>query len=131
MPRRLTSNPPIGDLTEGVVDGIYRAYERKLLHAVKADPVPRHVAVIMDGNRRFAQELGIDPIHGHHKGKDKLEEMLGWCLELRIKILTVYAFSTENLSRPPEELEALMELFATNFRRAADDERVHRNRIRI
>lgn len=53
----------------------------------------------MDGNRRFAKEFGLQPTDGHIKGKDKLEEMMEWCLELGIKILTVYAFSTENLER--------------------------------
>ena len=63
--------------------------------------MPQHVAVIMDGNRRFAKEFGLTTTEGHIKGKDKLEELLDWCMELGIKVLTVYAFSTENLNRDP------------------------------
>ena len=85
----------------------------------------------MDGNRRFAKELGIDPTKGHLKGKDKLEEVTDWCLEVDVKILTVFAFSTENLKRKSEEIDWLMKLFADNFRRAGDDERAHKYGIKV
>ena len=71
--------------------------------------MPQHVAVIMDGNRRFAKEFGLTTAEGHIKGKDKLEEVLDWCMDLGIKILTVYAFSTENIHRDVEEVESLMD----------------------
>jgi tritrans,polycis-undecaprenyl-diphosphate synthase [geranylgeranyl-diphosphate specific] len=85
----------------------------------------------MDGNRRFAKEFGLQPTDGHIKGKDKLEEMMEWCLELGIKILTVYAFSTENLERDPEEVDSLMRLFENNFYKLGDDERIHKHKIRV
>jgi len=85
----------------------------------------------MDGNRRFAKEFGLQPTDGHIKGKDKLEEMMEWCLELGIKILTVYAFSTENLSRDPDEVNSLMKLFEDNFYKLGDDERIHKHKIRV
>ncbi|UCE74171.1 MAG: undecaprenyl diphosphate synthase family protein, partial [Methanomassiliicoccales archaeon] len=85
----------------------------------------------MDGNRRFARELGIEPTEGHLRGKDKLEEVTDWCLEVGVKILTVFAFSTENLKRKNEEIDKLMSLFAENFRRAGDDERAHKYGIRV
>ncbi len=93
--------------------------------------IPKHIAVIMDGNRRFARQLGLDETEGHLKGKDKLEDILEWCLELGIEVLTVYAFSTENVNRDTEQVEKLMELFQDNFRKAADDPRVHENHVRI
>jgi undecaprenyl pyrophosphate synthase len=68
---------------------VYRVYERRLAKAVKAEKVPAHVAIIMDGNRRFAEELGMDRGKGHQEGRNKLEELLVWCLELDIKNLTV------------------------------------------
>jgi len=85
----------------------------------------------MDGNRRFARELGIEPTEGHLKGKDKLEEVTDWCLEVGVKILTVFAFSTENIKRKTEEIDKLMKLFAENFRKAGDDERAHKYGIRV
>jgi tritrans,polycis-undecaprenyl-diphosphate synthase [geranylgeranyl-diphosphate specific] len=93
--------------------------------------VPRHVAIIMDGNRRFAKEFGLSTTEGHIKGKEKLEEVMEWCLELGVKILTVYAFSTENLNREPPEVDYLMSLFEDHFRRLATDERIHKYHIRL
>ncbi len=102
-----------------------------MLKEIKEGKVPTHIAVIMDGNRRFARQLGLNEDDGHVMGKDKLEEMLNWCTEIGIKILTVYAFSKENLNRDSQEIEHLMDLFEENFRKAADDKRVHENQIRI
>jgi tritrans,polycis-undecaprenyl-diphosphate synthase [geranylgeranyl-diphosphate specific] len=110
---------------------VYRVYERRLAKAVKAEKVPAHVAIIMDGNRRFAEELGMDRGKGHQEGRNKLEELLVWCLELDIKNLTVYAFSTENFARTGDEVKGLMALFEKSFRDVGDDERVHKNKIRL
>ncbi len=94
--------------------------------------LPRHVAIIMDGNRRFASALGLrDVAMGHVAGQERLETVLDWCLELGIKVLTVYAFSTENFQRAEAERELLMELFEHNFRKMLTDPRVHDNRIRV
>ncbi len=112
-------------------DTVYRTYEHKLLRDVQEGPVPGHVAIIMDGNRRFADSFGLGASDGHEMGRDKLEERLDWCVEVGVRVLTVYAFSTENLNRDPAEVDELMSLFAKNFRRAGDDERVHKHRIRI
>ncbi len=120
------------DVSKIVSDAAYQAYERRLLHSVKQGTIPHHVAIIMDGNRRFAKEIGLgNTLEGHTKGRDKLEEVLEWCLEVGVRILTVYAFSTENITRPTEEIQHLMHLFAENFRRVGDDARVHHNRIKI
>lgn len=116
----------------GPVSGLaYRQYEKRLLAEILESEVPQHVAIIMDGNRRFAQSLGLNPTDGHLYGREKLEELLNWCLELKIKILTVYAFSTENLRRQPEEVQLLMKMFEENFRRLADDPRVAQHGIRV
>ncbi len=106
-------------------------YEKRLMHQIERQPVPEHVAIIMDGNRRFATARGFSPFIGHKLGRDTLEEVMGWCLEVGIKVLTVYAFSTENLNRAPPEVRRLMELFERNFRELGDDERVHRHEIRV
>ncbi|MDI6855219.1 MAG: polyprenyl diphosphate synthase [Candidatus Thermoplasmatota archaeon] len=119
------------NLMKQLSDSFSKVYERKLTEEILANPLPNHIAIIMDGNRRFAEKLGLKPIEGHVMGRDKLEEVLDWCLELGIKIVTVYALSTENIMRTAEELKALLELFTESFRKAGDDERVHRNKVRI
>jgi tritrans,polycis-undecaprenyl-diphosphate synthase [geranylgeranyl-diphosphate specific] len=85
----------------------------------------------MDGNRRFANKQGIGPIEGHKMGGQKLEEVLEWCQEAGIKILTVYAFSTENFNRPKNETDILMKLFEINFKKLLNEKRVHKYKIRI
>jgi tritrans,polycis-undecaprenyl-diphosphate synthase [geranylgeranyl-diphosphate specific] len=119
------------DVGGAVTDAVARAVEKALLAEVKSQPVPRHVAIIMDGNRRFAREVGLDPWKGHEMGRDTLEKVLDWCLEAGVRYLTVYAFSTENFQRNLAEVKALMRLFEDNFRRMADDERVHKHKIRV
>ncbi|MCD6248687.1 MAG: di-trans,poly-cis-decaprenylcistransferase [Hadesarchaea archaeon] len=107
-------------------------YEQKLLAEVKGrGNIPRHVAIILDGNRRFARERNIDESRGYELGAKKLEEVLEWCQELGIKHVTVYAFSNENFRRSPKEVKVLMNLFVKKFRDAAVDERVHKFKIRL
>ncbi len=118
-------------ITKAASNTFYSAYEKKLLKKVLDGPIPKHIAIIMDGNRRFAQKLGMEHVKGHIAGRDKLEEVMDWCLELGIKVLTVYAFSTENIKRNPEEVNFLMEMFAENFKKVGDDEKIHKNKIRI
>lgn len=125
-------DPPSPKSLSGLLGEALRdATERRLLERVRQDPVPRHLAIIMDGNRRFASAHGMLTAEGHVKGKDKIEELLDWCLEVGIRVLTVFALSTENLSRPPEEIDDLMDLFEKSFRDIAVDERVHRYGIRV
>lgn len=118
-------------LSHAVGDALREITERRLFDQVRTEPVPQHLAIIMDGNRRFARSAGISVKDGHAKGRDTLEELLDWCLELNIPILTVYALSTENLNRPKAEVEALMDLFDRALRQIAVDERVHRHQIRV
>lgn len=120
-----------GEISRAIASTAYQTYEKRLLKEVLSKPVPKHVAVIMDGNRRYAREFGLLVAEGHEKGKEKLEELIEWCLELGINVLTVYAFSTENVAREKDEVAILMRMFAQNFRNLADDKRVHENRIRV
>jgi tritrans,polycis-undecaprenyl-diphosphate synthase [geranylgeranyl-diphosphate specific] len=108
-----------------------RAQCARILQEVRKHPVPRHVAIVMDGNRRAARAAGEDPTTGHMWGRKKLEQVLDWCRELGIKVLTVYAFSTENFQRTPEEVETLMTLFEENFRAIVTDERVKKHGVRV
>ena len=119
------------DISRAISSTAYNTYEKRLLKEVLSAPVPHHVAVIMDGNRRYAQEFGLLVAEGHEKGREKLEQILGWCMEIGVRILTVYAFSTENVSRERKEVDGLMRMFVLNFKKLADDERVHKHKIRV
>jgi tritrans,polycis-undecaprenyl-diphosphate synthase [geranylgeranyl-diphosphate specific] len=103
----------------------------KLIDDIKRYPVPKHIAIIMDGNRRFAKELGLSIESGHLFGKEKIEDVLDWCFELGIPILTIYAFSTENFNRSKKEIQTLMSLFSQELGKMQQDSRIHKNKIRI
>lgn len=103
----------------------------KLLEEIKQNPIPKHVAIIMDGNRRFATGLGLTPDAGHLFGRDKIKEVLEWCFELGIKNLTLYAFSTENFRRNSEEVKTLMDLCKEELDKAVKDSRIHKNKVRV
>jgi len=105
------------------------AYERLLEREIGG--VPTHVAVIQDGNRRYAEKQGEAKTAGHRAGADTTERVLRWCGDLGIEELTLYAFSTENFERPPDEREALFDLITEKLRSFADRQEVHDREVRI
>lgn len=87
---------------------VYRYYERALEAEVQRGRLPRHVGVVLDGNRRFALKRGLTrAADGHRHGADNADHLVTWCDELQIPVVTLWALSTDNLRRPPEELEAI------------------------
>ncbi|HEX3013191.1 MAG TPA: polyprenyl diphosphate synthase, partial [Methanobacterium sp.] len=111
---------------------VYDIYERHITRNLKPENMPKHIAIIMDGNRRYSKIMGnMEVIDGHKKGVNTLEKVLDWCIELGIEIVTVYAFSTENFKRPPKEVEGLMKLFQKNFEDVAKNPKIHKNEVRI
>ena len=106
-----------------------RAYERMLRQQLGT--APAHVAIIQDGNRRYAREHGADAPDGHREGAQTTERVLDWCEELGIEELTLYAFSTENFDRPDDELAPLFDLIESKLYEFADADRVHDNGVRI
>lgn len=111
---------------------LYRLYEWYISRDLKPEKMPKHVAIIMDGNRRYSKLQGnMDVIKGHEIGVDTLEKVLDWSIELGIEIITVYAFSTENFNRPQHEVEGLMKLFVKNFKRLVDHEKIHKNEVKV
>ena len=80
------------------------------LQSINQSTIPQHVAIIMDGNGRWAKQQGEDRIFGHHEGVNSVREIVEACGEIGVKFLTLYAFSTENWNRPKEEVDGLMEL---------------------
>jgi len=85
----------------------------------------------MDGNRRWARERDMIPWEGHWEGADKVEHFLDWCVELNIRTITLYSFSTENFSRSQEEISELFKLFENMLERVLKSERIHKNKVRI
>jgi len=111
--------------------GVYRIYEKWLWHQVKNNPTPEHIGIILDGNRRWALNRSLDPNIGHYYGADKTEEMLRWCLDLGVRSVTLYVFSTENFNRPREEVEELMQLFEERLQKIMEDDDIHKHKVRI
>jgi len=111
--------------------GIYRVYEGWLWRQVENGAKPEHIAIILDGNRRWASENVQSTWFGHAKGADKVEQLLDWCLKLEVKSVTLYAFSTENFHRSGTEVEEIMNIFQERLRNLLTDERIHGDKVRV
>ena len=92
---------------------------------------PKHIAIILDGNRRYAKKKGLKLWQGHEFGVKKVEELLNWCNELGVKELTLYSFSMDNFKRNEIEKKILFKLFKDNIKRLERDDRLDKNRIRV
>jgi tritrans,polycis-undecaprenyl-diphosphate synthase [geranylgeranyl-diphosphate specific] len=110
---------------------VYGLYEERLEQEVASKPVPKHIAIIMDGNRRYAREQGLEAKEGHIAGKERIKDVLEWCMKTGIRTLTVYAFSTENFNRDEDEVSFLMELIGNSLRELADDRHIIENQVRL
>ncbi|WP_061961689.1 isoprenyl transferase [Demequina flava] len=108
----------------GLRDLLYRKYERDIERDLRSDGnVPRHIGVILDGNRRWAKQSGISAADGHRRGADKISDLLEWSSDAGVEVVTLWMLSTDNLSRPPEELEPLLDIICTATERLAADGR--------
>ncbi len=110
---------------------IYRWYELSLSREVMRHPIPQHVAIIMDGNRRFAKRIGASVEKGHVYGADSTERVINWCEDLGVKQLTLYSFSTENFNRTEGEKNAIFDLMKARLRASRERPRTHTSRLRI
>lgn len=93
--------------------------------------MPKHIAIILDGNRRWAKRNLIMKLEGHFKGADAVEKLLDWCEELNIKIITLYVLSSENLGRQDDELDYLYDLINSRLHKLYNDPRIHKNRMKV
>jgi short-chain Z-isoprenyl diphosphate synthase len=118
-------------LWRAVTAPLYWLYERRLEARIRSGPLPRHIGIIMDGNRRFARLAGVDVQKGHDVGATKAHEVLDWCLQLGIPHVTLWGFSSDNKGRSPAEVAHLHGLFAQQARSLADDPRLHKHRVRV
>ena len=90
----------------------YDLYEKRLCGELAKESIPRHIGVILDGNRRWAKSIGVRVSQGHRAGADKISEFLGWADEVGVEIVTLWMLSTDNLSRTSEELDKLLGIIA-------------------
>ncbi|MGI0058738.1 MAG: polyprenyl diphosphate synthase, partial [Nitrosotalea sp.] len=93
--------------------------------------MPKHIAIILDGNRRWAKRNLIMKIDGHFRGADAVEKLLDWCEELNINIITLYVLSAENLNRKDDELDYLYDLINKRLHKLYNDPRIHKNRMKV
>ncbi|HEX5988197.1 MAG TPA: isoprenyl transferase [Nocardioides sp.] len=98
----------MADWKAGVRRVLYPAYERRLARRLPPDKLPKHVGVMLDGNRRWARAVGRDAAHGHRAGAANISPLLEWCDELGVEVVTLWLLSTDNLNRPSEELRNLL-----------------------
>jgi len=94
----------------GLRDLLYRAYERRLVEALPPQSLPRHIGVMLDGNRRWARANGANTAQGHQAGADNISPFLGWCTDVGVEVVTLWLLSTDNLNRPANELEPLLSI---------------------
>ena len=109
-----------------------RVRTNRLRERLVSGEIPKHVSIIMDGNRRFAWNKSSKTAVGHAEGKEKLKEVMDWVLDLGVPYFTVYALSTENISeRDREELEILYDLYVSGLDEISVDPRIHERRVKV
>ena len=109
----------------------YEKYEKLLEAEIAKRSLPEHIAIIMDGNRRYARKIGITTEIGYNYGAGITERVMDWCFDVGVKQLTLYAFSIENFCRTEDEKETLFDLMCKEFERICVDERIHKNEVRV
>jgi tritrans,polycis-undecaprenyl-diphosphate synthase [geranylgeranyl-diphosphate specific] len=113
------------------VIGAYKVYENWLWHQVKNGNMPEHIAIILDGNRRWASERSLESWLGHKQGAERVSQLLDWCLALGVRCVTLYSFSTENFTRTPREVEQILRIIEEKLQSIPTDDRIHENRVRV
>nr|WP_285727462.1 isoprenyl transferase [Psychromicrobium sp. YIM S02556] len=103
---------------------LYGYYERRLARSLRGQKIPEHVAIVVDGNRRWARQFNASTGHGHQAGVEKIHEFLQWCQDLNIKVVTLYMLSTENIKRAKDELDELLGIIATLMDRLDSDPKI-------
>ncbi|WP_407642536.1 isoprenyl transferase [Actinomadura craniellae] len=109
-------------LYAAIREQVYRAYERRVESSLPTGVAPRHVGVILDGNRRWARSLGLSDVNtGHQRGADKISELLQWCTEAGVEHVTLWLLSTDNLARPAQELDPLLTIIEKTVQKFVAD----------
>ena len=113
----------MADWKRGLRRVLYPAYEARVVRRLPSDRLPKHVGVMLDGNRRWAKAVGADTAHGHRAGAANIEPLLGWCEEIGVEVVTLWLLSTDNLNRPPAELEPLLGIISDAVETLAEQRR--------
>ena len=108
---------------------LYPAYEARLARRLPTDQLPKHIGVMLDGNRRWARAVGADTAQGHRAGAANIEPLLGWCEEVGVEVVTLWLLSTDNLNRPAEELDPLLGIIGDAVESLADERRWRLNPV--
>jgi len=111
---------------------LYHAYERRLLREILQRPLPRHVGIILDGNRRHGRSLGLTDYRTIYRpAVQKLDDLLDRCAELAVPAVTLWVFSRDNMQRPPEEVAGIFAAIEAKMAALAIDPQIHRRRVRV
>ena len=113
----------VADWKRGLRRVLYPAYEARLARRLPTDQLPKHIGVMLDGNRRWARAVGADTAQGHRTGAANIEPLLGWCEEVGVEVVTLWLLSTDNLNRPAEELDPLLGIIGDAVESLADEGR--------
>ncbi|WP_432477361.1 isoprenyl transferase [Nocardioides sp. GXQ0305] len=108
---------------DAVRSALYPAYEARMVKALPADRIPKHVGVMLDGNRRWARAVGHDSAHGHRVGAANIEPLLDWCEEVGVEVVTLWLLSTDNLNRGTDELDPLLDIIGDAVTALAEQRR--------
>ena len=115
-----------------LVKPFYRLYEHRLLRQVKALPVPRHIGLILDGNRRFARQNNLlHPEDIYTAGANKLDDLLAWCMELKVPAITLWVLSTENHKRPSAEVNGILVSLEKKLKSLVGDQRFLSSQVHV
>jgi len=111
--------------------GVYTFYEKWLEGVITSDGMPEHVGIILDGNRRWGFAKYGEQLNGHFHGAKTAEDFLIWCLDLGIRTITLYVFSTENFQRPQDEVNTVLSIIENEAKKLLNDERIHKHMVHI
>ena len=116
-------------LENRIFSASYKRYESRLEKKIQNFEIPHHIAVIMDGNRRYAGNIGKSRSFGHSMGAKVSEKVIDWCYDIKVKQLTLYALSTENFQRPEDEVDGLFNLINEKFLKLYADPKTYEKKF--
>jgi short-chain Z-isoprenyl diphosphate synthase len=120
-----------GNKRPDLLAAVYRFYQRRLERQVRAQVMPRHVGVILDGNRRHAKQHRLEDAQAYSLGANKLDDLLAWCVDLGIPAVTLWVLSRANLARKPEEVSGILAAIEGKLLELARAPRIHEQRVRV